>query len=384
MKRITLLGSTGSIGKNTLEVVRHLKENFKVTALAARDNIDLLEAQAKEFQPQIIAVFNEEKGHLLQKKLPSIPIVCGMEGLKTVASFSNSDMMVSAISGTLGLQPTLAAILAGKSVALANKESLVSGGSLIMKYAQEKGVPILPIDSEHSAIFQCLNGENISSVRRLILTSSGGPFRNYTKDMFENISSEQALCHPTWKMGPKVTVDSSTLMNKGLEVIEAHHLFGLPLSQIEVIIHPQSTIHSMVEFIDHSILAQMGDPTMITPIQYALTYPNRTKGMNQPFDFLKHQKLEFYHPNYSLFRCLRLAFEATKIGGSMPCYMNAANEILVYRFLSHEISWIQIGVFLEQLMEKHQVRPINSVEDILDIDNEARREAKQFTCRGSK
>lgn len=385
MKRITLLGSTGSIGQSTLEVVRHLKESFEITALAAQENITLLEAQAKEFHPQLIAVFNEEKGKLLQTKLPHIPIVFGMEGLKTVASMTNADMVVSAISGTLGLQPTVAALLAGKSLALANKESLVSGGSLVMKIAKEKGVSILPIDSEHNAIFQCLNGEKRSSVSRLILTSSGGPFRNFSEQELKHVTPDQALRHPTWKMGPKVTIDSSTLMNKGLEVIEAHHLFDVPLSKIEVVIHPQSLIHSMVEFVDNSILAQMGAPSMITPIQYALTYPHRTQGMLQPFDFIKHNKLEFFKPNFQLFRCLSLAFEAAKTGGSLPCYMNAANEILVHRFLSGEISWIQISTYLEQLMENHKVCPADSLEAILNIDKEAREEAKQFkTSRGTR
>ena len=374
-KRISLLGSTGSIGTNVLRVARHLKSHFQVVAIAARENIDLLEQQAHEFQPLIIAVYNKEKGRELQKRLPGKRVLLGMEGLKAVAACQEADLVISAIAGTLGLQPTIEAILAGKDVGLANKEALVSGGALVMRLVKEKGVQLIPIDSEHSAIFQCLKGGKPSEIHRIILTSSGGPFRRLTQEELASVTVEQALNHPTWKMGPKVSVDSSTLMNKGLEVIEAHWLFNLEVDKIDVVIHPQSIIHSLVEFVDYSMLAQMGVPNMQVPIQYAMTYPNRLPGLLEPFDFTKHGELSFFKPDLLKFRCLALAYEAIRRGGSLPCYMNAANEVLVDRFLKREICWSQIGTLLEHLMNRHQLCPIGSLEDILAIDAQARREA---------
>lgn len=375
MKRIVILGSTGSIGKNALNVVRHLKHEFQVTALAAKSNIDILEEQAKEFNPAIIAVYDKEKACELQKRLPHHFIVGGMEGLLAVAAYEDADFVISAIAGTIGLQPTIAAIKAGKDVGLANKEALVSGGALVMRLVKEAGIQLIPIDSEHSAIFQCLKQEPFRSIDRLILTASGGPFRTWTDEQLERVTPEQALAHPTWRMGPKVTVDSSTLMNKGLEVIEAYWLFNVNIANIEVVIHPQSLIHSMVEFTDRSMLAQMSEPTMIIPIQYAMTYPNRMPGMLKRFDFLKHSVMEFFIPDLKKFRCLGLAYEAVRQGGSLPCYMNAANEVLVQRFLNKEISWKEIGLQLEALMSQHQVQPIDSLETILAIDALAREEA---------
>lgn len=377
MKQIAILGSTGSIGRNALNVARHLSTQLKVAAISARENIDLLEKQAHEFHPSLIAVYHEEKAKELQRRLPGYRVLGGMEGLKAVAACEEADMVVSAIAGTLGLQPTIEAILAGKDIGLANKEALVSGGALVMRLVKERGVQLIPIDSEHSAIFQCLKGEKKSSVRRIVLTSSGGPFRNRTREQLENITVEEALNHPTWKMGPKVTIDSSTLMNKGLEVIEAYWLFNMPLDKIEVIIHPQSIIHSLVEFEDFSMLAQMGVPNMIVPIQYALTYPDRFPGLLEPFDFLKHPKLEFSAPDPAKFRCLALAYEALRLGGSLPCYMNAANEVLVQRFLEGELSWVDIGIQLERLMSRHQAVPADDLETILAIDAQARQEAQQ-------
>lgn len=375
MKKIAILGSTGSIGESTLRVIRHLKKEFTVTALAAKSNIDLLESQAKEFQPQLIAVFDEDKALELKKRLPNIKVVAGMDGLKEVAAQSSADFVVSAMSGTLGLVPTVAAIQAGKNIGLANKEALVSGGALVMRLAKEKGIQLLPIDSEHSAIFQCLNGEKQAEVNRIIITASGGPFRNFTTEQLASVTVDQALCHPTWKMGPKVTIDSSTLMNKGLEVIEAHWLFNMPIEKIEVIVHPQSIIHSMVEYTDGSIIAQMGEPSMIVPIQYALTYPHRRPGLLPKFDFIKNNTLQFYPPDLLKFPCLRLAFEAIKKGGSLSCYMNAANEILVHQCLARKISWQDIPRKLEALMSNHSITPINSLQDALAIDALARQEA---------
>jgi 1-deoxy-D-xylulose-5-phosphate reductoisomerase len=355
--------------------VRHLKDRLKVSALAARENIDLLERQAREFCPSVIAVYNPTQAAELQKRLPDIPILVGMDGLKAVASDQDSDLVVSAIAGTIGLQPTVEAVLAGKDVALANKEALVSGGELIMKLVREKGSRLIPLDSEHSAIFQCLEGEKHSTVRRIVLTASGGPFRLWSDEQLETITAEKALSHPTWKMGPKVTVDCSTLMNKGLEVIEAFWLFNLPIDKIEVVVHPQSIIHSLVEFNDLLMLAQMGEPNMIGPIQYALTYPERCSGLLEPFDFTKYAKLEFSAPDLNRFPCLALAYEAIREGGSLPCFMNAANEVLVQRFLQGEISWQEIGIRLEKLMDQHRIQVADDLEGILAVDAEARQEA---------
>jgi len=374
MKRISIIGSTGSIGQNTLKIAKHL-ENVQVVAIAANSNIDLLEKQALEFSPQLIGVYNKDKALELKKRLPNIEIVGGIEGINAVAAHSDANFVVSAMSGTLGLIPTLTAIQSGKDVGLANKEALVSGGSLVMQLVKEKGVKLLPIDSEHSAIFQCLNGEKNSFVSRLILTSSGGPFRQFTKEALQKVTVEEALCHPTWTMGPKVTIDSSTLMNKGLEMIEAHWLFQMPVDKIDVIVHPQSIIHSMCEFVDNSIMAQMGYPNMITPIQYALTYPERKTGMMEAFDFVKHNQLQFFIPDLEKFPCLRLAYEAAKISGSLTCYMNAANEVLVNRCLERQISWQQISQKLEQLMTSHSVIPINTIDDVLEVDAIARHDA---------
>jgi 1-deoxy-D-xylulose-5-phosphate reductoisomerase len=378
MKRIAILGCTGSIGTNALNVARFHKNSFQVVALAAASNIDLLEQQAKEFHPQLIAVYNEEKAFELQKRLPHIPILAGMEGLKAVASHFAVDQVISAITGTIGLEPTVAAIEAGKDVGLANKEVLISGGALITALVKEKGVNLIPIDSEHSAIFQCLNGENSKDVERIILTASGGPFLNYTLQQCAEVTVDQALAHPTWKMGPKVTIDCSTLMNKGLEVIEAHWLFNLPYNKIEVVIHPQSIIHSMVEFVDRSILAQMGVPSMITPIQYAMTYPQRMPGLLEKFDFIKNNTLQFFLPDMEKFRCLGLAFQAIEKGGSLACYMNAANEVLVNRFLNRQFPWTEIARKLEKLMASHRVYPLTTLDDVLAIDRQAREEASSF------
>lgn len=379
MKKIIVLGSTGSIGQNTLKVAQHLGgEAVQVVGLAARSNIDLLEQQAQIVHPEVIAVYDEEKARELQRRLPHIPVLAGIEGICALATDTVADMAVSAMVGTLGLLPTISAIRSGKSIGLANKEALVSGGALIMSLVKEHNVRLLPIDSEHSAIFQCLAGEEHSAISRIILTSSGGPFRTFSDEQLATVSLENALQHPTWNMGPKITVDSSTLMNKGLEVIEAHWLFDLPLNKIDVVIHPQSILHSMVEFVDGSMKAQMSRPTMIVPIQYALTYPHRAPGLLEPFDFVKNGKLEFFAPNQEKFRCLALAYEAVAAGGSMSCYLNAANEVLVKRFLNKEISWSDISRKLDSLMQHHQKIEDLSLEAILNVDRIARQEAAIF------
>jgi 1-deoxy-D-xylulose-5-phosphate reductoisomerase len=376
MRYLSILGSTGSIGKNTLKIAKHLSDQFKVVALAAGSNVAVIEEQIREHQPEYVALNDPEAAKQLRAKFPRLKIGSGLEGLQEAAAYGKADIVVSAMVGTVGILPTIAAIKAKKQVALANKEVLISGGRLIIDLVKQLGVRMIPIDSEHSALFQCLEGNRTADVRRLIITASGGPFRNYPLEKLSQITVEEALGHPTWVMGPKITVDSSTLMNKGLEVIEAHLLFDMPLDQIEVVVHPQSIIHSLVEYQDGSMLAQLSVPNMITPIQYALTYPNRSPGLLAPFDFIKNSTLQFFTPDVQRFRCLELAFQAAKKGGTLPGYMNAANEVLVNRFLNREIGWLDIVSKLERLMEQHHARPVESFEHILDVDGEARQAAK--------
>lgn len=375
-KSLSILGSTGSIGKNCLEVARHLGESkVKVAALAAKSNIDLLEQQAKAFHPSLVAVYDLEAARKLQQRLPGVKVLGGIEGIEACASYSEANFVVAAISGMIGLAPTIAALKAGKNVGFASKEVLVSSGELVMSLVREKGVEFIPIDSELTAIFQCLKGEPAKTVRRLLITASGGPFRNFSLEQTANVTVEQALNHPNYRMGPKVTIDSSTLMNKGLEMIEAHRLFQVPVEKIEIVVHPQQIVHGMVEFEDNSILAHCGDPDMRTPIQYAVTYPERLPGSLAPFDFFKHSTWQFLPPDMDRFRCLKLAYEAVKRGESFPCYMNGANEVLVNRFLNREISWRQIGEFLQDLMGGHTPISPSSLEEVLEIDKLAREEA---------
>lgn len=380
MKELAILGSTGSIGRNCLAVARHLgKDKVQIKALAANSNIDLLEAQAREFSPELVAVYDLGKAQELQKRLPHIPVLGGMEGLTAVATYSKANLVISSMSGAIGLAPTLAAIKAGKNIGFANKEVLVAGGELVTSLVAEHQVDLIPIDSELTAIFQCLKGEPSKVVQRLLITASGGPFRTFTKEQLEQVTVDHALNHPNYRMGPKVTIDSSTLMNKGLEMIEAHWLFKVPLDRIQVVVHPEQIIHSMVEFIDNSILAQMCEPDMLVPIQYAITYPEKFQGSLQPFDFTKHSALHFALPDMDKFRCLRLAYEAIRTGGSLPCYMNAANEVLVNKFLNKEIPWNAIAIKLESLMSKHAVQKVHSFESIMQIDHLARLEAQNIS-----
>ena len=375
MKTVTVLGSTGSIGQQTLQVAKHL--GYQVSALAAHSNIDLLEKQSKEWHPKIIAVSDKEKASALQKRLPHIEVLGGEEGMIAAATEPSADYAVSAIVGAAGILPTLKAIEAGKTIGLANKEVLIAAGTLIMEAAKKQDVSILPIDSEHCALFQCLQGEESASIRRLVLTASGGPFRTFSHAALKEVTPELALKHPTWSMGKKITIDSATLMNKGLEVIEASVLFAQPVEKIDVVIHPQSIIHSLVEYVDGSLIAQMGEHDMKIPIQYALTYPTRKKGIAPCFDFEKYSKLEFYAPDLEKFPCLRLAYEAAKKGGTLPCFMNAANEILVQQFLEGKIPFVAIGEKLERLMEAHTILPQESLETLLAVDEEARQLAKR-------
>jgi 1-deoxy-D-xylulose-5-phosphate reductoisomerase len=376
MKKIAVLGSTGSIGTNTLRVVEHLSNSFQITALAAHSQSDLLAQQIAKVKPEIACLYQTEKASELQRQFPKVKIVTGDEGLEEIVTHTSVDYVVMAIVGLRALKPTIRAIQAGKTIGLASKEVLVSAGEYISTLAKEKGVPLLPIDSEHSALFQCLEGKNLKEIRRVILTASGGPFRQYTKEALDKVTVDEALAHPTWKMGPKVTIDSSTLMNKGLEMIEARWLFDFPPEKIEVVIHPQSLVHSFIEFIDGSMLAQVNEPHMIYPIQYALTYPARKPSLFPPFDFIKNGHFTFTPPDFDRFPALKLAKEAMAVGKSTPAYLNAANEILVDRFLKKEISWKSISSKLEKLIERHRVRSAESLEAILSVDFEAREEAK--------
>ncbi|MCH9614216.1 MAG: 1-deoxy-D-xylulose 5-phosphate reductoisomerase [Chlamydiia bacterium] len=368
--RIALLGSTGSIGKTTLEVVKHL--GYQIEALAAHQNIDLLYEQVLKFKPKFVAVFNRDKAKILRDRLPDIEVLEGMEGLLELTRLESVDGVVNGVVGAIGIEPTIEAIRAKKRIFLANKEPLVMAGELVMKLAKEHGVEVIPLDSEHSAIFQCLKGESAGEVRRLILTASGGPFVKKSLHELKEVTLDEALNHPSWSMGPKITVDSSTLMNKGLEVIEAHHLFGVPLEQIEVVVHPTSIIHSFVEFVDGSTIAQHSPPSMKLPIQYGLTHPRRVKGIAPCLDFTKYSKLEFFPPDKERFPCLNLAYSALDEGGSMPCFINAANEALVTRFLSGSIGWYEIGQKLETLMQRHNTQKCADLETLLGVDSEAR------------
>lgn len=377
-KKIVILGSTGSIGKNTLDVIRHLKDDFCVEALAARANIDVLAEQIKEFSPSIVAVYDEEKIAGLRALFPHLKIVGGMQGLEEVASLDGIDTVLSAITGAIGIMPTAAAIRKGHRIALANKEVLVAAGEHIKALALASGAEIIPVDSEHSAIFQCIAHSDKNALARIILTASGGPFYKVAKEKRCAITKEMALKHPTWTMGAKITIDSSTLMNKGLEVIEASYLFDLPRDKIDVVIHPQSVIHSMVEFCDGSMLSQMSIPTMHVPIQYALTYPKRLPGLLKPFDFSKYSSLEFVPYEKGEFDCLDLAYFALEQGGSMPCYLNAANEVLVDRFLQNKIRWIDISLGLKQLCFSHKVDRSMTLSKVFEIDAMAREEAHKI------
>ena len=375
-KKIALLGSTGSIGQNCLKVACHLKGKVKVVALAAKSRIDLLEAQARQFLPKLIAVYDREKAFELAKRLPpGIRVVAGSDGLNEVAAFEEATHVVSAMSGSVGILPTALALRRKKVLLLANKEVLVAAGACLMQLAQENKTPVIPIDSEHSALFQCLQKEEKSAVHRLILTASGGPFFSLSAENLKSITVEEALAHPTWKMGPKVSVDCSTLMNKGLEVIEAHFLFGIPPDRIEVVIHPQSVIHGLVQFVDGSTLAQLSSPHMIYPIQYALTYPERHPALLPHLDLTRLSSLNFSSPDKDRFPCLGLALQALRLGGSMPCFLNGANDALVHRFLLKEISWQEIGKKLETLLQRHTPEKELTIEKVLAIDEQAREEA---------
>ena len=370
MKKIALLGSTGSIGTQPLDVVRHYPNDFQVTALAASSNITRLEEQIREFKPKMAVVFNEAKALELKHNIRDleVEVLSGMDGLLAAATEESADIVLTAVVGMIGIRPTIAAIEAGKDIALANKETLVTAGHLIMPLAKEKGVKILPVDSEHSAIFQCLQGENRGQIHKILLTASGGPFRGRTLDQMRDIQVEDALKHPNWVMGRKITIDSATMVNKGLEVIEARWLFDVGLDQIQVVVHPESVIHSAVEFDDSAVIAQLGTPDMRLPIQYALFYPDRKPLGGEWLDLFKLGTLHFEQPNLEVFRGLQLAYDALNIGGSIPTVFNAANEMAVAKFLDRKIKFLDIPEIIGEAMEKHTAVKSPSLDAILDTE----------------
>ena len=371
MKNIAILGSTGSIGTQTLEVVRENKD-IQVSALAAGNNIGLLEKQIREFKPKLAAVWTEEKAGELREKVRDldVKIVSGMDGLLETAAIPESELLVTAIVGMIGILPTIEAIRAGKDIALANKETLVTAGHIIMPLAKEYNVKILPVDSEHSAIFQSLQGGQEKALHKILLTASGGPFRGRKRPELENIQVEDALKHPNWAMGQKITIDSSTMVNKGLEVIEAKWLFGVSVDQVEVVVQPQSIIHSMVEYEDGAVIAQLGTPDMKLPIQYALYYPQRRYLPGERLDFGRLSQITFERPDMETFYGLRLAYEAGRTGGTLPTVLNAANERAVAMFLERKIRYLQIPEIIQACMEDHRVVLNPSVEEILKTEQE--------------
>ena len=367
MKKIAILGSTGSIGTQTLDVVREHSDELQVVALAAGTNKERLKEQIKEFHPKLVSLSDEKKAQELKEELEGeqVEVVCGMEGLIEVAGVDSADVVVTAVVGMMGILPTMEAIKKGKDIALANKETLVTAGHLIIPMAKEYGVSILPVDSEHSAIFQSLQGEPKAALDKILLTASGGPFRGKSAEFLETVTLEAALNHPNWSMGPKITIDSSTMVNKGLEVMEAKWLFGVDYSQIEVVIQPQSIIHSMVQYVDGAIIAQLGTPDMRVPIEYALFYPERRSLSGDRLDFSKLSQITFEKPDYKVFRGLSLAIEAGKTGGTMPTVFNAANERAVAKFLKGEIKYTDIVRSIEKCMDAHKVSAHPDLEEIL-------------------
>lgn len=371
MKNIAILGSTGSIGTQTLDVIRH-NDDLKLVAISAGSNIILLEEQIREFHPELVAVWSESKAKELRTAVaditPAVKVVSGMDGLLEVATIASSDILVTAVVGMIGIRPTIAAIKAGKDIGLANKETLVTAGHIIMPLAAECNVSILPVDSEHSAIFQCLHGERENLIHKILLTASGGPFRGRTKKDLELVTLEQALRHPNWSMGKKITIDSATMVNKGLEVIEAKWLFGVQPEQIQVVVQPQSIIHSMVEFEDGAVMAQLGTPDMRLPIQYALYYPKRVYLDGKRLNFETLSQITFEKPDMDTFLGLKYAYEAINTGGSMPTVLNAANELAVAKFLNKTVRFLEIYDMIRFCMDQHKVIENPGVEDILETE----------------
>lgn len=371
MKRLSVLGSTGSIGTQTLQVVRANKDDFVIKALAVNTNAELLYEQAKEFQPEVVCIYDKKTAEANKSRFRGVSrLVSGIEGLIECAALSGVDMVVGAIVGMIGVRPIIEAVKAGKDIALANKETLVTAGHIIMPLAKENNVKILPVDSEHSAIFQSLNGENRSQLKRILLTASGGPFRGMSKEELKKVTLADALKHPNWSMGKKITVDSATMVNKGLEIMEASWLFNVPIDDILVVVQPQSVIHSMVEYVDGAVIAQLGTPDMRLPIQYALYYPDRVFLNGERLDFFKLSHIDFEEPDYDTFEGLSLAISAGNIGGSMPTVFNAANEYAVAKFIDGQIGFTDITYIIRKMMESHKVIENPDVDTILAVQNE--------------
>lgn len=381
MKKISLLGSTGSIGTQCLDIIRENRDKYQVVALACGSNVDLLSEQIEEFSPVLAAVADEKAAQELQKNYPGTEILWGRQGLIDVAC-ADCDMVVNGLMGIRGMEPTYHAIMSGKDVALANKETLVAGGEIIMNAAYEKAIKLLPVDSEHSAIFQCLEGNKGRNINRILLTASGGPFRGFSKEELEHVTLEQALKHPNWSMGKKITIDSATMMNKGLEVIEAKWLFDVDVEKIEILVHPQSILHSAVEFEDKSIIGQMGLADMRIPISFALCYPDRLPSKEPGLDFFSQgARMTFEKPDTEVFKCIKLAYESSKAGGTYPVTLNGANETLVELFLKKKIKFTDIQNILERILEAHSPAYNLDLEGIMEADRKARTEAYEQARR---
>jgi 1-deoxy-D-xylulose-5-phosphate reductoisomerase len=378
LRNLAILGSTGSIGKNTLEVISRHRDKLKVMALAVGNNVEALADQIREFNPRVVAVFDESAAERLKKKNLPVQILEGEQGMADVATLDGVDTVVSAIVGSAGLVPTHEAIKAGKNIALATKEALVMAGNIVMSEAARRGVSILPVDSEHSAVFQCLDGRDMEEVEKIILTASGGAFRSKSVQELRNVTPAEALKHPNWDMGKKITIDSATLMNKGLEVIEAFWLFNVPIEKIGVILHPQSIIHSMVKFIDGSVLSQMSVPDMKGPISYALSYPERFAHVLPSLDLSEIKELTFEEPDMNKYPSLALTYDALRAGGTMPCVLNAANEIAVESFLNEKIPFMDIPRVVSDTMNDHRVIKGETIEEVIDASEWAKQKAKEI------
>jgi 1-deoxy-D-xylulose-5-phosphate reductoisomerase len=377
LEKVAILGSTGSIGTSTLAVIKEHPEQFEVVALAAGNNAKLMIQQVKEFQPRLVSMATREAAEAVKREVgDEVRVMWGDEGLKEVASSPDSTYLVSALVGSKGLVPTLEAIRAGKKIGLANKETLVTAGHIVTAEAKKHQVPLLPIDSEHSALFQCLHGERMDDVERVIITASGGAFRDWSREELVNATVEQALNHPNWAMGNKITIDSATMMNKGFEVIEAHWLFDFPYEKIDVVLHPQSVIHSMVEFQDGAVMAQLGTPDMRVPIQYALTYPKRMQLTTKRLDFVQLSRLDFKAMDFKRYPCLKMAYDAGKAGGTVPAVLNAANEVAVQTFLQGKCTFLAIEEIIERTLDAHQAVSNPSLEEIEEADRWARQFAQ--------
>jgi len=384
MKNVCILGSTGSIGTQTLEIIRNHPDEFKVVGLTCGHNIELFKKQIEEFKPYDCAVADINAAKQLSSLYKDIPFGASINDISAIASNKPVDIVVNALSGMMGIEPTYEAIRYGKTIAFANKETLVAGGDLIMNAVKEYNATLLPVDSEHSAIFQALQGAADNKVKKIILTASGGPFRGYTKEQLLNVTKEQALKHPNWKMGAKITIDSATMMNKGLEIIEACRLFNVPAKDIEVVVHPQSALHSAIEFEDGSIIGQMGKADMKVPIAYALSYPKRMDNVAESLDLFALGSMTFEKPDLDVFKCLKLAYQAIELGGSFTTVLNAANEEAVAAFLSDEISFVQIADSVEYALNKHVLTEITSINDIFIVEREARASVDEYIDKWGK